>query len=99
MEMQTLTRFFVTVPSCTTRCDLPDARRSEHGAENGRRARTEPADSLEARSVFAGNASGARGITPTMAGTLGAAGEHEEGNHGRAAYSRTTASSMLPTRT
>jgi hypothetical protein len=25
--MQTLTRFFVTVPSCTTRCDLPDARR------------------------------------------------------------------------
>ena len=34
-----------------------------------------------------------------MAGTLGADGEHEEGNHRRAAYSRTTASSMLPTRT
>lgn len=51
---------------------LPVARRAEHGAENGRRVRAEPAGALEARSVFAGNASGARGITPTLAGADGA---------------------------
>lgn len=33
---------------------LPDARRAEHGAENGRRARGEPPGAVEARSLFAG---------------------------------------------